>query len=193
MNLHGTCPPTQAVFRALVDAMSHPGRTRQLPGSAGDSDATDSLYRVVEVLLDHEVSYCVLGPRREAIDARIFAQTKARRAPLARADYLVIEPCDSRGKISEAKRGTLRYPDTGATAIYLVPNAESDSDAHPRITIEGPGIQGRNRPQMPALNRRELLAIRRCNLDYPLGVDCIFLDAHRQVMCLPRTTQIEVN
>ena len=193
MTLHGTCPSSQAVFRALIDAMSHPGITCELPGQGEKTDQTHGLYTVLEVLLDHEVSYCVLGPRREEIDSRIFADTKARRASVTRADYLVIEPSRSEGKIREAKRGTLRYPDRGATAIYLVSERDSPTESAPDIRLEGPGIPTPMPPQMDGLDAQELIEIRRCNLDYPLGIDCIFLDADRQVMCLPRTTKIEVD
>lgn len=189
MALHGTCPETQSVFRTLVDAMSRPGRTGELFVSEETGDPALGLYEVARTLMDHEVSYHVLSPRREELDARLFAITKARRAGLSEADYVVVEPCRSGGKVLQAQRGTARFPDTGATVIYLL----DGSTGSPRITLRGPGIRDEIKPEMGGLDPEELGHIRRCNADYPLGVDCMFLNDRHQVMCIPRTTEIEVD
>ncbi len=55
--------------------------------------------------------------------------------------------------------------------------------------LQGPGIETAENAQIAA---SELWMIDRAeaNKEYPLGVDMILIDRHRNLMCLPRTTMI---
>ncbi len=193
MTMHGPCPPTQSTFRTLVEAMSHPGQNYPLPvDDSTPAEGPPALFSICSALLDHEVSYCVLGRDNHVLDGNIFSLTKARRTSIRNADYVIVPASSSDGQIAEAKRGKPDYPDTGATIIYLLEETDRKSSNHD-IALRGPGIDGTIRPDINSLDPQELKLIQKCNADYPQGIDCIFLNNSDQLMCLPRTTHIEVN
>lgn len=192
MTMHGQCPYTQGVFRTLVRAMSHPGQKYTLPADVHiPVDGPPALLSICRTLLDHEVSYCVIGQQCEKLNHRIFSLTKARQTNIDNADYVIVQSSFSKGQIAKAKRGKPAYPDTAATIIYLL-NDEIRTARGTEITFRGPGIEHPLKPDMEAVDTRELKLIQKCNADYPLGIDCIFVQPNNQIMCLPRTTQIEV-
>ena len=40
------------------------------------------------------------------------------------------------------------------------------------------------------MGRNELASIQDANKDFPLGIDCIFLDRTGKIACIPRSTTI---
>ena len=89
-----------------------------------------------------------------------------------------------------ARRGTLEYPDSGATVIYLVDKlGETGGEAD----MHGPGINGTIRPLISGLDQAELGLLRKTNAEFPLGLDALFLDTDGRIMCIPRSTRIGVN
>ena len=60
---------------------------------------------------------------------------------------------------------------------------------NPDLMLQGPGIETAENVQIAA---SELWMIDRAaaNQEYPLGVDMILIDRHRNMMCLPRTTML---
>ncbi len=185
MQVHTPVVPTQGVYRQLLQAMSHPGRLHVLPTGAWAS----SLLAVCETLLDHEVSFSVAPGGDPAWETDIFALTKARIAPPDMADYLVIKGPDSGGVIEEAKIGDPAFPDRGATLLYVLDGSLPDGDAP---VLSGPGLAQPAPPEVNALSNAEWRRLRTINEEYPLGVDAICLLGDDQVLCLPRSTRIEV-
>jgi alpha-D-ribose 1-methylphosphonate 5-triphosphate synthase subunit PhnH len=108
------------------------------------------------------------------------------------ADFIIVTHCVSRGKILEAKRGTLEYPDEGATIIYLVESLGPKENAGVRLRLQGPGVKKEITATISGLAASEILDLKIINRDYPLGVDCFFLDRAGLVMGLPRSTMLEV-
>jgi alpha-D-ribose 1-methylphosphonate 5-triphosphate synthase subunit PhnH len=189
MTIHAPCERTQPIYRALLQAMSRPGVLVRAECSGWPSLAL----AVAETLLDHETSYAILSETPlEELDRAIFETTKARRAPLEEADYIVVPGWESNGRLVGASRGTPEFPDRGATLLYLVREPCPEADAQ-RIRLSGPGIDGEIHPETGALAPSEWELLRGMNDEYPLGVDAIVLLGPDRILCIPRSTRIELS
>ncbi len=205
---------TQRAFRALLQAMSHPGRIYPL---SGDTDNTigltgeAGLMLVLRTLLDHEVRFGIAGVSAESLEKTVSRLTGCRSAAVADADFVIVPEGKSNGGIRQAKRGTREYPDSGATVIYVVQSlkggvgfdaSESSENSSfvlteapvpaATVVLKGPGIKGGISVAIVGTSPEELSDIKEMTLDFPLGIDCIFIDGAGRMMCIPRSTQIEV-
>jgi alpha-D-ribose 1-methylphosphonate 5-triphosphate synthase subunit PhnH len=193
----GKVEPAQAVFRCLLEAMSHPGRRFRIPceGGAARQAVVMPMLQVAETLLDHEVGFHVVAPGGDdRFSDIIFSCTKAARAALDRADFIFVEGGSSRGAVEHVRRGSQRYPDQGATVIYCLgsPQQTACPSAEPEAILRGPGIDGSIRPQVPGLAKDELERLRRINAGFPLGVDVLVLGAPDHLMAIARSTRISL-
>lgn len=195
-------PITQKTFRTLLQAMSHPGRIyrleRKLEVRSQKSDKYNLSsvfcppFSVLQTLLDHEVAFNVFGHQREEWEYRIIRATGSRTANVEDADFVIIPSGGSDGAILHAKRGSLEYPDTGATVIYSVHLLSARDNGGVGVTLKGPGINGEIKPFIGGIKKDEFHYLKEINSEYPLGVDSIFIDAENRLMCMPRSTKIEV-
>lgn len=188
MRTSATYLATQQTFRILLQAMSHPGRTYALPAEC----CRPGWQMVVQTLLDPEVSFTVLGKDRPGWEREIRQLTRSRVSEVAQADFIIIPEGDSHGELVKARRGTLEYPDTGATVIYLVESLKDQGGKEAEVVFRGPGIPEEISPVIQGLNKHEFLYLQGINREFPLGIDGIFIDRVNRLMCLPRSTQIEV-
>lgn len=178
---------TQKTFRTLLQAMSHPGRVYSL-----SQELESGLLLVIQTLLDHEVAFNIFGHQREELEYRIIRATGCRTANIEDADFVIIPSGGSDGAILHAKRGSLEYPDTGATVIYSINSLSSRDNGGLRITLKGPGINGEITSFIGDIKKDEFHYLKEINSEYPLGVDSIFIDAENRLMCIPRSTKTEV-
>jgi alpha-D-ribose 1-methylphosphonate 5-triphosphate synthase subunit PhnH len=183
----------QGIYRALLSALSRPGEMCRLPGGCGP-DPRGQARGIFETLLDHEVTFAVaenLNPRLTAAD--IVRWTHAREAPLATADFLIVEGPGSNGQVAGLKRGTAEMPDQGATVIYLLPQPPATRSSSATVSVSGPGIAPPGKRTFPALDiaKAEWLAIREANREFPMGIDCFFVAPNATVVGLPRSVRIE--
>lgn len=180
-------------FRMLLQAMSRPGRLFHL-------DVRPLFYpfpamAIAECLLDHEVSFNVAGQgASKECFSLIMETTGAQPAALEAADFLFLFGTGSDEALQQAKRGTPAYPDESATLVYSVDSGPTPDNDRLRIRLKGPGIAAPDgiAPEMSGLDLDVLHQLRRINLDYPQGVDAIFVQPTGELICLPRSTHIEV-
>ncbi|MFZ5453588.1 MAG: phosphonate C-P lyase system protein PhnH [Thermodesulfobacteriota bacterium] len=179
---------TQQAFRILLQALSHPGEIYPLsPGDPGQG-----LPLLLYTLLDHEVGFAVIGPDSDSCAGLVRDWTKAHLTEVPGADFIIVTDGCSQGEIRQAKRGTLEYPDRGATIIYLVASLGREEPAGLGIKLQGPGVAQERRLRITGLAADEIFELKKINQEFPLGVDCFFLDRSGRVMGLPRSTQLEV-
>jgi alpha-D-ribose 1-methylphosphonate 5-triphosphate synthase subunit PhnH len=174
-----------ATFRVLLQAVSRPGKVYKL-----SHDDTQQ-YPVVELLgclLDNEVSLAVLDD--SALEKAIARHTKSLLAPPEEADFVVASSGSTCGRLTGFKRGTLDYPDAGATVVYLVEKLEPEGG---EVSLTGPGVNGTISLSISGFDMRELDRLREVNIEYPLGLDVIFIDRDSRIACFPRSTKIGVN
>lgn len=173
----------QRVFRRLMDACAYPGRLADL----ADSGAT-ALSTVLASLLDGEVS---LADPNALVTEHDWPRLEARRSAPQAADFIV---CDGAIAPPNApafapRLGTLDNPERSATLILCVAQLGEDAKPAVQLSIEGPGIKGTQNLALIGLNPAWLSARADWVADFPLGVDCILVDA-RHAVFLPRTTHI---
>ncbi|MBW4439114.1 MAG: phosphonate C-P lyase system protein PhnH [Pleurocapsa minor GSE-CHR-MK-17-07R] len=165
-------------FLVLMHALSFPGRPQNLPAAQAD----DAFLLMAEALLDLETT-CFTADM--ALDG-LLAQTGARRADLASADYAFFPVLtdEHAASLALAKTGTLLLPDTSATLFIGCQFGGSQAS---RWT--GPGIDNEITVRLSGLpdvfwRQREKA------VSYPLGWDVFLVDG-QQVIGLPRSTRVE--
>lgn len=174
-------------FRTILKAMSRPGTVCRLP-HVSDRDVCSMLAEMLNCLMDNEVSFFVIDDDGDAVLNAVFRQTGSCPATIEEADFVIACRGSSKGLLSGLKRGTLEYPDTGATVVYLVDDINIEGGG--RFTLSGPGINGTIRPSFTGLDDAELVQLREVNNEFPLGIDALFLDRAGKITGIPRSTRI---
>ena len=176
-----------ATFRILLQTMSRPGSIGQLPRHREASGQRELLVGMLRSLIDNEVSFFVLDDPSGYLSQEISRSTGSTSKDIPVADFLIFPAGTSRGTVTGARRGTLEYPDSGATAVYLVEKLGGNGGP---VALHGPGINGTVHPLISEPAGAELALLREANAEFPLGLDAIFLDRDGMVMCIPRSTRI---
>jgi len=174
----------QKVFRKLMTAMSSPGQLYNL-----EAAGKEPLMDILDVLLDHEVSFCVIGSGKEQMQARIAARTGSKPEDISSADFIIAADGNTNGELDKAKRGSLEYPDKGATIIYCVNSIDKDKK-NEKFIFKGPGISENDDFMGPGIAESEIEKIAGINSEYPLGVDTVIISEKADLICMPRSLRI---
>jgi alpha-D-ribose 1-methylphosphonate 5-triphosphate synthase subunit PhnH len=183
----------QRTFRTLLNAMAHPGTIDHLTPRTGETPEQSVCF----ALIDFEVSYIIANPGggddAEALEQWLAQRTGSRHASVADAAFVI-----AYGPLPDAAwhailRGTLAFPDTGATIIYVLPAVGEAAAGAPvtRLTLAGPGIATTQELVVSGLAPAEFAALTHANREYPMGVDVILLDAAGRIACIPRSSKIQ--
>lgn len=180
--------PQQQCFRALLSAMSYPGRCQALPIVEGSPDGNDTALLVLATLLDGEVTLCDHHQRLGDDDV---LKLQTRLATHDAADYLL---CDGAQPADVSPRlGELTDPETSTTLVITVDSVSAEASAAAQTyRLTGPGIQTENLLSIVGLDESWISAREGWVAAFPLGVDMILVDQTGQVAALPRTTQLSV-
>jgi alpha-D-ribose 1-methylphosphonate 5-triphosphate synthase subunit PhnH len=190
MSIFTACNDSQATYRVLLKALTHPGKCHPFNDKANTDDHL--LLQISSCLMDHEVTFAMTGQWTDITGRLIADRTGSQMTDWHMADFILINGGTSHGRAEEAQRGTLTYPDKGATLIYCIENEWMTSVAGTaQVRLSGPGIEHPFTPQLEGLEVDEYHLLRHINSDYPLGVDAFVLKDN-SVMGLPRSTRIEV-
>jgi len=201
----GQAHRAQSTFRVALDALARPGRVLRLPWGAEDAPGSPWVAALLLTLLDHETSLWVDPP---PVATYLRQRTGARLVPLADAGFAVADvgtlgPGVLEDLLRRLRRGTLAYPDEGATLVLSVPRLAALEDgsvgacgadgAGLVVALSGPGV--------PAGQSRRLLvggvgpglveARRDAVADYPAGIDLFLVDGEGRIAGLPRSAQLE--
>ena len=173
-------------FRAILTAMSHPGKVYRLPEFDNEETAVVELLRC---LLDNEVGVAVIGD--PALESDLVRHTACKLVPYQEADFIIIDNFADTAALPGCKTGSLEYPDSGATILYLV---DGLSEGDGGIFLTGPGIAGKISLRISGLAAGEVSRLRDLNSVFPLGVDAMFFVRRRngRIACIPRSSQIGV-
>ncbi len=198
---------TQKVFRVLLDALSHPGKLYELPrvgfvfGSARTRssafDQFQALGAVLATLLDHEVTFCLLGQDDAVyeLNAQIADLTSSHSADREQANYVVSLQAPTASLVSQLNSGNLLYPDTSTTLICLVSDLATSSPGQHNgtlLALEGPGVAERQMVWVADIDAAFFNALSAVNARYPLGIDIICIAASGRVVGLPRSSQLTI-
>ncbi len=171
--------------------MARPGTVHQLPMPITAGDAPE--FAVCFALLDYEVSYAIANPGTRspaecnALAERIALETRCQQVPLGEAAFVLSYGPLPENAWAEIRRGTLAFPDQGATIIYCIASVDASDDVRDATTMSltGPGIETQQMFAIGGLGQSECDARNRANSDYPMGVDLILLDPRGHLVVPP--------
>lgn len=174
----------QAQFRLLLDAMARPGLCQPLTALPESGPAA---LAILATLLDAEVT--LADPDKLLRDAD-WPMLQVKTTHEEQADYVI---CDaSHAPNFTPKLGTLANPDQSATLILVVEaigDVKGEDKTH--LKLSGPGIAHSTQLLIKGLDKKWLDKRNDWVCAFPLGVDFILID-DRQMLALPRTTQVEI-
>jgi alpha-D-ribose 1-methylphosphonate 5-triphosphate synthase subunit PhnH len=181
---------SQAVFRAVLDAMAGPGARQPLPDRVAPPAPLNASAGAILLALADADTPVFLGAELAAspsVAAWIGFHTGAPVVPVAaEATFAVFSDLTAMPRLSAFAQGCAEYPDRSATLILQVaPTATSPDE----LTLRGPGIDGSRTIEVPGLPDwfRDAWVL---NQEvFPLGVDILFA-ANGWVAALPRTAEI---
>ena len=183
---------SQAVFRAVLQALSHPGRTvavehdAQTPAVGHAASAA-----VLLALLDSDCTLW-LSPSLAANDAGAWLRFHTGCtlvADAAQARFVWVAQGDVVPPLDSLALGTDIYPDQSATCVVDVPRATATTaDAINAWQLRGPGIQEMAALQVDGLSDDFEAQWAANHGVFPRGVDLLLATADH-IVGLPRTTR----
>lgn len=176
----------QQMFRLLLRAFANPLQRVDIRPFA------DKLYgghkdqlALAVTLMDNECTFCSFGSR--LLDESIISLTLSRPAGPETADYIYVWNRETLGKaVAAAKCGTLADPQKSATLLIALPEGEKE-----RMTFTGPGIDGRITVTASGTVREAVRLRDGRGMEYPQGLDFVFLEPDGHVFALPRLVKEE--
>jgi alpha-D-ribose 1-methylphosphonate 5-triphosphate synthase subunit PhnH len=167
-------------FRAVLDALAHPGRIVALTGAQPPAPMSVAAGTMILVLCDPTTPLHLAG-RHDTPDIRDWVTfhsgaplVSAEKAAFALGDWEALQPID------RFAIGTPDYPDRSATLIVERPALVAEG-----ARLTGPGIANR-----AALNLPPSEAFQANRALFPQGID-FFLTCGDRLAGLPRTTRVE--
>ena len=191
----------QAVFRAVLRAMSRPGEVQDLslafgPGFAPPVPLAPASAAACLALLDLDTRLWLDGGGRDVAAALAYLSFHTgapRTETTAEADFAVVTDGAMTPRLNCFSVGTDELPERSTTLIVQVAALESgdaDGAGEGGWRLTGPGIDGRAYLSVDGL-RKGLAGELALNSElFPRGVDLI-LCAGPRLVALPRTTRIE--
>lgn len=187
---------SQHVFRLTLDALANPGSVHSLivhPRVVlSDTVAFPYLGSLLVTLLDHEVSVHFADALHFAdLSGMLVKRTRVALADAATAMFAVahrdsIDP----GLPELLQRGSLAFPDDGATLIIAVTSLDQAVSGGMALRLSGPGIATEQLLIVSGLSMDVLDSRTRATSNYPKGIDLLLIDDEGRLAGLPRTTQI---
>jgi alpha-D-ribose 1-methylphosphonate 5-triphosphate synthase subunit PhnH len=173
----------QSCFRAVLDAMAHPGRIARVTGVTAPAPLADAAGAVLLTLVDHETPLW-LDPyaerARQWIEFHCGAQIVAKQAACGFALAMTLPDLD------RLPTGTHESPETSATVICQVEAFGTGTI----LRLNGPGLREPTTLTVKGLPRDFGAIWRRNHALFPCGIDLI-LCAGDRMTALPRTVSIE--
>jgi alpha-D-ribose 1-methylphosphonate 5-triphosphate synthase subunit PhnH len=179
---------SQRLFRAVLEAFSHPGRMVSLPDPpAGAGPLSRAATAFLLALVDRDTPLW-LGPAFDTAPVRDFVRFHTGAPIVAHpgdALFAVLTP-DQMPPLDGFAVGTDPYPDRSATLVIELPSLVGG----PQRWWRGPGIEARQAVSLsglPASLWNEWAANRAL---FPCGVDLVFA-AGSDLIALPRSIAVE--
>ena len=180
---------SQSAFRAVLDAMSHPGRIQTIEVDLDPPAPLDAATAALALTLFDFDTAVWLDAQAGSDAAPEFLKFHAGcpiTAATGDARFAVIADAADMPPLDDFALGEERYPDRSATLIVQVPSLTQG----PEMGWSGPGIQGVRRVGIAGLPQNFWAQWAGNSELYPLGVDVIFV-CGRDIVGLPRTIKVE--
>jgi alpha-D-ribose 1-methylphosphonate 5-triphosphate synthase subunit PhnH len=179
---------SQAAFRAILDAMAHPGRIVELPGLLGGAPPAPlgaAQAAIALTLCDIDTPVWLDAAASSAAGYLAFHCGAPLAASPADARFVIIADAAALPPLDGFSLGSDEYPERSATLVIEVADLTAEGGA----VLRGPGIRGETRLDVTGLPLRiweERAALAEL---FPRGIDVVFTCAARLAV-LPRSTQV---
>ena len=183
---------SQAIFRAMLEALSRPGISVQVPalGVEGPDALPQEVLTLLVSICDHDTPIWLEQPLRAAPLARwlAFHCSAPTTVDPIQASFAVLRGSSARSAmLDQFAQGDVRYPERSTTVIFTC----DDLTAGAPIALTGPGVEARLTIRPSGLPG-DFLALAQANHEmFPRGVD-ILLVSGAQMVGLPRSTKLEL-
>jgi len=183
---------SQRVFRRVLSCMARPGRVDFLVPEELNSAPDRAMVMVALTLLDEEITFAALGEGKDRLARCCRLIAGSRMVPPEQADFVFVSGAEARPEITGLRRGSLLFPDQGATVVCHVEMLRPEThEGEVRLRLRGPGVQGEVSLGVAGLARENLASLREVNAEFPLGVDIILVSDGGQVACIPRSVRVD--
>jgi alpha-D-ribose 1-methylphosphonate 5-triphosphate synthase subunit PhnH len=184
--------------------MARPGKLYQLPpvgqllgSTSGKYSQYETLATVLNTLLDHEVTFCLLGNDDTSFDLTpmLSAITGSRSTTRDKADYVVTLQAPEENLLPHLNPGNLLYPNMATTLISLVEELENElptKSTSPLLELSGPGIKSVQKLWVAGTNATFFNTLNDINAGYPTGIDIFWLTPAGKLVGLPRSSKITI-
>ena len=181
---------SQAVFRAALEALSHPGRPIDMPRVAsGPRQGHRAAALLLLALLDADT--CLwLSPSLAESDAaawlRFHTGCRLVTEPAA-AQFCWVGNRDGTHGLDQLNPGSDNWPDQSATCVIEVDRIDAGQAGW---VLQGPGISGEQKVRIQGLPVGFESQWQANHARFPRGVD-VFLASSDQILGIPRTVRLQ--
>lgn len=181
----------QQAYRSILHAFSYPGEIVSLKSALAHMDKVLPCLSATQILLymllDTDTSVHVVSQDHQ-LRENLIQVTNCVEKPIEQAQYVVVskEAQNCLGDIiRHVSLGTLEHPHEGATILVECNSVQKRA----MYELKGPGIKDTN--TISISQGCEWISARAdVNIEFPLGVDMIFVDDQGNCVAIPRTIQI---
>jgi alpha-D-ribose 1-methylphosphonate 5-triphosphate synthase subunit PhnH len=179
---------SQRLFRAVLEAFSHPGRLVSLPEApAAAGSLSQAATAFILTLVDRDTPLW-LTPAFDTASVRDFVRFHTG-APIAsrpgEALFAVLTPADMPA-LDDFSIGTDPYPDRSATVVMELPSLTGG----PQRWWRGPGIEARQAVSLAGLPNSSASIWAANRALFPCGIDLVFASGS-DLIALPRSIAVE--
>lgn len=180
----------QKVFRQILDAMSNPGQIKNIKEQAVKFNKEAKVLMAIGcTLLDNEVTMYV--EKNQGLQNILEELTLCEKTEFEKADYIFLSSELNYGSITEmmknCKRGTYEDPQQSALFILLCDSFNEETT----MTLTGPGIDNRLTIKTGEYIKNIITIRQGLYMEYPLGIDLLFVDKEGNLLGIPRLCNIE--
>ena len=172
----------QSCFRAVLDAMAHPGRLQTVGGVRAPAPLFDATAAVLLTLVDQETPLWI-DPAAMAAGPWIAFHTGAAQVALTHAMFVLAMAMPD---LTALAKGSDEMPERSATVILQV----SAFDTGQRFKLQGPGLRVPGDLRVAGLPAGFAATWQANRAMFPCGVDLI-LCAGDRLTALPRSVTVE--
>jgi alpha-D-ribose 1-methylphosphonate 5-triphosphate synthase subunit PhnH len=181
-----------AVFRAVLEASSRPGKVVVLPGGVAMSVPPAAV--PVLALADLDISVATLEPGDESAWASsIRSVTGCRLSAAPDADMIVAIRPPTGDEVGSLRVGSTLAPERGARLFVLCPAiTEGSTGGGTTIRIQGPGASVGRTVTVAGIDADVFVALNAANRAFPAGVDTWLVTGDRRMIAIPRSSRIDI-
>lgn len=179
---------SQRIFRAVLQAVAHPGRAVHLPACPlGPWPLEPGAAAISLALLDLDTPVWVQDDEGSVGDyLRFHCGCPLTDDPAQARFALITDPVDM-PELACFAPGSPEYPDLSATLVVQVTGF---TGMRP-VRLTGPGIRHETTLALSGIRPEFWREVHGNHALYPCGVDLLFVSAH-QLVALPRSVRVEV-